>query len=607
MKNRIDGINKLKEQISIVETISSYLQLSKKGNNYVGVCPFHADKSPSLTVNETKKIFKCFACNVSGDVFSFVSKIEHIGYYDAILKISEQHHINLNEFQTLTTVFKKSQENEKYYAINAKACEYFHNFLFNKENQYALKYLNDRQIDKEIIDYFKIGFAPEDANIMISLLSNANNILGNEDLGFKIKDINDCGLTSVDNKNHSLICLFTNRVIFPIYNTNQNVIGFGGRTITNDSAKYVNTPTTEVFNKSEVLFNLNNIVANNIDVEEVYLVEGYLDVIALHKIGIKNAVATMGVAFSEKHLETITILPKLKVINICYDNDTAGQSSALKTAHLIQKKYLVSLLDYQSEFKDIDEIVCHSKELASEQIKNLVDFTTYQINKLFKNIDFNSPNARRIFLEEAIDILNKEKDIVSLNDNILKISSTLNIEKEMIISRLKPIKSSLPIRKKDKFRANVDIDFEREIKCKEKPTSAIATTASENEILVCLFLSRECVGIFEEKCNIFLDQINNEIFNIIQDFYFNHPEVNEIGADDIKEIFSDHQELLPRVMEIAIKKEKINLKNIQERLAKTIDRQMFLIKKEGYKKVLEKMKTSNYDSQIELLKKVFNN
>lgn len=599
MKNNYELITELKEKISIVDVISSYISLSKKGNNFIGVCPFHNDSHPSLTVSNQKNIFKCFACNTSGDVISFVSKIEHIGYIEAMIKLANMSNIDINKYSFLNQELIKVKENNVLYEINNKASEYFQNFLHNKENKKAIDYLNKRQINEELITYFKIGFAPERQDIMIDLLSNKNNILNNINLGYKLGDINDSGLSYI-NKDGQSLCIFSNRIIIPIYDINNKVVAFGGRTINDDSSKYINTSTTKIFNKSSILFNLNNIINDDINIETIYLVEGYMDVISLHKIGIKNVVATMGVAFSQSHLDSLKILPNLKSIILCFDNDNAGVEASMKTSNILKDKYFISLVNYIDEHKDIDEIISDNKDNAIKQINNVIDLSTFKIKNIIRKYDVNNLNDRRVILSESLKILKEEKDLVSINDNVIKLCEILNIDKELILSQISTTKSNY--KKIKNYDSKFQVELEKEIS--KKPLGFKSTEGTELEILTCIFMNRDCVNIFEEKCNIILNNKNLEIFNIIQDFYYHNQAIDSININDIKEIFKENEELIPIAMKIAINKEKISLKNLQERLEKTIDRHLILIKKEGYKKAISQMKNMNDNDKQELLKKI---
>lgn len=598
MKNKYDYINDIKDKVSIVEVISSYIQLQKKGNNFLGVCPFHSDSNPSLTVNEQKKIFKCFSCNVSGNVFSFVSKFEHVSYFDAILKIANKYNITI-ENVSFKDEIRKNNEFQILYDINEKANEYFVNFLNNNENEYAKKYLYGREIDEELIKYFNIGFAPKNDEIVIDLLTNKNNILCNEELGFKIKDINDVGLSLIDKEGKNKT-VFYNRITIPIYDTNNKIVGFGARRIEeNDQAKYINTASTKIFNKSELLFNLNNIVNNDINVESIYLVEGYMDVISLSKIGIKNVVATMGVAFTKNHLDLLRILPNLKVINICFDNDETGRQSSIKTAELINSKYMVGLINYQTNYKDIDELIKNNKEAAINQMNEIKDYTSFQIELLLKQN--NITKDKRVILNNAIKILKKETDLVSINDNVLKLCDALSLDKEIILSQLNFKSKDSSVNKK--FESKYKVDFYHNKN--NKPKGFNKTEGTELEILTCIFTNRICLKIYEERCNVLLDENNNQIFNIVQDYYHQNPSINSIDIDLINEIFID-KDLIPYVMKIVLNMKRVEIKNIQDRLEKTLERHMLLLKKEGYKKIIEQLdNNSNIDEKKLLLNKIF--
>lgn len=596
MKSKQDIISNIRNQINISEVVIEYITLNKKGNNFLGICPFHQDTKPSLSVNDSKKIFKCFSCGVSGDAFSFISKYENISYNQAVLKIAKKNNIDFSSISFLDNINKKDIELSILFEINNKTNYYFNNFLKNKENKYVIDYLYNRGIDDTLIEHFQIGFAPDNSNIIIDLLTNKNNMLMNENLGFKSKDIFDAGISNLNSKGE-YISFFFNRITIPILNEENKIIGFGARTINNEEPKYLNTGTTKIFNKSQTLFNINNIINENIDTEILYLVEGYMDVIALHKIGIKNVVATMGVSFNELHFEVLNRLINLKIINICFDNDFAGINSTIKTAEIISKKYSVSIIKYESELKDIDAIIKEDKEKGLETINNVIDFSTFQIELLIKEYsNLGNTNNNKILLEKSMNIIKKEKDIISINNNITILSDLLKIEKQILLSSLNSFQMNKTKKNFNKYESKLEINFNNHQNMQKEQTLIKGTERTEKEILKCIILNRQCLYVFEEKSNVFLDDNNQQIFNKIQEIYDANQSLISIEIEDLKNSFKSDDNLMQIIIDLVIGIDKIKIQSTIERLSKTLENHIKKINNYAYEKKIKNILKNEKDN-----------
>ncbi|UUM19533.1 MULTISPECIES: DNA primase [unclassified Mycoplasma] len=354
MKNiSTNTIDLIVRSSNIVNVISQFISLNKKGNNYVGICPFHADTSPSLTVSPAKNIYKCFACGHSGNVVHFVKEFKKISYVQALEFLAQQANlpINFDQFKNVNKITRDPAK-QKMYDLLDTVNSYF---KLNINNELAQKFLNYRKINQiDILEKFDIGFAP---------LNNYTDILKTNQL-YSDLDLNQAGLI-----NDNLNLIFKNRIIFGIRNERGEIVGFSGRSIGDDKkyAKYLNSPESQIFKKSRILYNFNNAQDSAFDKREIIIVEGFMDVIALYQAGINNVIALMGTALTNAHL---SLLKDLKVI-LFLDNDTAGQSATNKSlVKLIENKFEVEVV-INNFNKDPDEILNnHGADVLVDILKN---------------------------------------------------------------------------------------------------------------------------------------------------------------------------------------------------------------------------------------------
>lgn len=313
-------IEKIKEQADIVKIIGEYIKLEKKGANYMGLCPFHADNHPSLTVSPSKKIYKCFSCGASGNVMTFVQNYENVSFPKALEIVGEKCGITVE----IEEASDNSQNLGKYYTILHNSTAFYEFFLRNtEEGAEALKYLYKRKLNDEIIKRFHIGLAPKDSDLLYKTLSNNK---------FQPLDMIDCGIVRANGD--SYYDVFRNRVMFPIDDVNGNIVGFSGRIYHGNSkeAKYVNSSENVVFRKGNILYNYRD-AFNEIRMKNsVYVFEGFMDVIAAVRAGVDNAVATMGTSLTQNQIRAIQ-----KVTNnviVCYDGDGPGIEATKKAIRL---------------------------------------------------------------------------------------------------------------------------------------------------------------------------------------------------------------------------------------------------------------------------------
>lgn len=337
--------DEIKNANDIVDVIADYLTLDKKGNSYKAICPFHEDTSPSLSIEPKKQIYKCFACNEGGDVVKFVKKIENISFEKALTKLAQRANIIYDKQTKENSHIKRanySQEQIEILRCLKKAFNYYFDQLFTSSQ--AKEYLASRNINQEIINAFHIGFAK--GNDVIEFLV---------DSGFSLETIYNAGLS-----NEKGNAILWNRVVFPIKDAFGYMIGFSARTIVDDHIKYINSKETIVFHKSNVLYNFDKahiqLLENNLSEsdKELFICEGMMDVIALYKANIKNAVALMGTALTQDH---VNLLKFAKKIILFLDGDEAGIKGALASAKLLTLNYIDTQIVFNKQNMDPDEIL----------------------------------------------------------------------------------------------------------------------------------------------------------------------------------------------------------------------------------------------------------
>lgn len=414
-------IENLRQNLDIIDVISPFVKLKKNGNNYVGLCPFHNEKSPSFSISRDKQLYHCFGCGASGNVYTFIMEYERLTFYESIEYLART--IN---FQ-LPTEDNKNYNNyelkDKLFLIHKDIAILYMENLDN--NSIAMEYLKNRGLDNNIINRFAIGYA--DNTDIYSYL---------KEKGYSEKEINESGLV-IESKNGGYFNRFKDRIMFPIINEQNRVIGFGGRIITNakNTAKYLNSPTTPIFNKSFNLYGLN--FSKKTKERNFILVEGYMDVISLFSYGFTNAIASLGTAFNENHIRTIR--KYTKEIILLFDSDEAGIKASKKAIELFRKTdisiYVVSLKDY----KDPDEFL---KAKGAEEFKKVLATKMSGIRFLIleemTHYNLEDVNEKIRFTKLCADIIGTENNKIAREAYVSTVSNLTGISKEAIFENLSP-------------------------------------------------------------------------------------------------------------------------------------------------------------------------
>lgn len=431
-------LNSIKRKINIVSVIGNFLKLDKKGNNFWALCPFHKDDNPSLSVSEKKQLFNCFACNTKGDVFTFVQLYKHISYSKAILEVCELSGIDKATISLLNKNNEYSEKYDYYYSINKYANNFFKLNLLSDDAKKANEYLKKRNLDKEIITFFNIGYALDKKNSLIKVLPSLD--IENK---ITIDALKEVGLVKNNDKNQDF---FINRIMFPIHNHTGNIVGFSGRSLSVKSdVKYLNTEATDIFKKEEIFYNFFR-VKDLIKNDSIYLCEGYMDVIALYRIGIKNAIALMGLNLSDFQIEKLKEQKWLKKIYLCLDNDEAGINYSTKIAEkLLGKSFEIWFIKpYDKNYKDIDELVNNlNLDEVRKIIKSKVDYFDFLTINALNKLN-NKPQANDL-VTISNDVLQKIKDYadpIVYDLHIKNLSIKLNLNEDELKNKFNKLSNS---------------------------------------------------------------------------------------------------------------------------------------------------------------------
>lgn len=380
-------IEEVRTRNDIVEVISGYVRLQKKGSNYFGLCPFHNEKSPSFSVSPGKQMYYCFGCGAGGNVITFLMEYENQTFPEAVRTLAQRAGIALPEADDSKEARQADSRRAKLLEINKEAAKYFYYQLRTERGSVGMEYLRKRELSDETMNHFGLGYANKYSNDLIQYLKSK---------GYSEDLIRDAGLCNVDEK-HGIYDKFWNRVMFPIQDINHRVIGFGGRVMGDGKPKYLNSPETEIFDKSRNLYGLN--FARTSRKGNVILCEGYMDVIAMHQAGFTQAVASLGTAFTSGQASLLRRYAN--EILLSYDSDGAGVNAALRAIGILKEAGMTGRVINLEPYKDPDEFI---KALGGDEFQKRLDHAEnsffFELRQLQKNYDLSDPEQKTAFHRE---------------------------------------------------------------------------------------------------------------------------------------------------------------------------------------------------------------
>ena len=508
--------NDLREAVlkhcDIVEVIKSFVPVTKKGKNYFAVCPFHDDTNPSLSISPEKQIFRCFVCGASGTAISFVMKYKGLSYFEALKLVAEisgyddpRLHVQTNK------VVKKDETAETMLKCLKDLTLYYQYALTTDEGKEGLEYFESRNLDDKLREKFLLGYAYKDGKATCEYLQKK---------GHSIKTIEDIGvgkMTSglITDKN-------AGRVIFPICNANGDVVGYSARRIGNGSeAKYVNSPETYLFHKSKILYNYHNAKDKARNKKCIYVLEGFMDVFALEKVGIENCVALMGTALTSDH---ITMLRNLNCeIRMCLDGDLPGQSAMMEACKLFSKAGLSCRIVFnKNSNKDPDEILnTEGKDALIAYLNNLLSYPEFALNYYQNSNPISTADQKKALISEFIPILLSLNSQLELDTYLRKLSKITGYDIESIRELLKKVK----VQKTDLTKAIASFHPERRVLAK--------LALAEREMLFQMLNHKQAVDFYEDNLGGFYDEVYRNIANYIVEYTKNHDDI------DIPQIISE--------------------------------------------------------------------
>ncbi len=565
-----EELNNIRSNADIVDVISEYLDLKQRGRNYVAVCPFHDDHSPSLVVSRERQMFTCFTCKTSGNVFSFVMKYENVSFPEAVQTVAKKIGYTLKgDFSN----FKESKY-KKEFEIMDFVTKYYTNNINTTSGINALKYLENRGITKDIIKEFNIGLALDKKDDLYNILLKKN---------YSLEDLSDLGFVNKINLN--VYDTFINRIMIPIENLQGNVVGFTGRIYNGeeDTAKYLNTKETKIFKKGSILFNYHNARNAIRETKVVVVVEGNMDAITLSSKGIKNVVALMGVAISQVQIDT---LKKLNVpIILMLDNDAAGLDATLKNGELLRKAGIDTRVVRLSGAKDPDEYIrAKGVDALKDNIKHAISFLDFLLEHLKEDLDLNNIIDLKKYINNVISHINYEDDLTK-QLIISKISRDYLIDEQILIGEL-------------------NITPKKEVVKKEEKREVIPKVSkyhkAVSKILYMMMHDNKYITIYKNKLGYFKEKIERVVASEI--VYYNSEHENINIADFITYI-TNNEEISNYVSNII--SENKNTSDSVSEFNDCVDAVLKILKEDEIKELKSKIvKELDMDKKVELMNKL---
>lgn len=524
MSYKLD-IDTIKKSLDIVDVISRYLTVTKKGNRYYALCPFHNDTNPSLTISKEKNIFKCYACGEGGNVITFIQKYEHIPFKEALFKAAEMAGIDTNQYKN-----NFESANKEYYKCLKDLSDYYSLAIELANGEKAKKYCESRGLNEEIRKRFHIGYAPLNGEETIKYLRGCDN---------PMEVIDNLGLCNIVNGER--VDLNKGRLVFPITDINDNIVAFSCRRLEDDdSPKYVNSKETIIFKKSNVLYNY--AFAKDFARKEghIYILEGFMDVIALYKIGIKNAVGLMGTALTNDHIK---LLKNLNVeVRLCLDNDNAGQKAEATIIKEFEKQGInYRIVKLSKLAKDCDEILnIHGEEKLKEFVNTLVTKQEFILNYYSQGYDLTDDTERKKFVYDIIDKISNIKDQLDIEEYAEKIAKISGFSKTTIMNLLNDKRD-----KQAKIEEANTISASYYVSEANTPIKEAIEKANKNkrignlegELLYHMLKSKMAIDYFNSYVQYFSNPIYSEIALYLQDY----EELNkEVSSDNLIDFVSQN-------------------------------------------------------------------
>ena len=569
-----EKIDEIKNVADIVSVIGDYVELKRSGSNYIGLCPFHNEKTPSFSVSPSKGIFHCFGCGIGGDVISFIMQKEGLTYPEAIKFLADKLGIIV---ETNEVNKEKYEHRKKLYEINNDAKLFFYKNLLI--NDIPKNYIKKRELNNSMINKFVIGYADGKNSLYRYLLSK----------GHQKDDIIELGLVNQDKKGN-LYDKFKNRLMFPIDDVRGNIIGFGGRTLIDDKAKYMNSPQSLAYDKSKHIYGVSNL-KNSTKVGKIILVEGYMDVVSLTNYGFDFAIASLGTSLT--HDQAKLIKRYCKNIYICYDGDSAGQNATSRAIEIFKEQDISpSIIVIPDNLDPDDYIKKYGNENFNKLIDNALDSTIYEYKKILQKYDVDDISEKIQLIDELSTLLSKLDREVIRNEYILKFSSELKIEPN---SLRQDINKKLNILQTKKTNYS-GVESEENVK---KSNTDVQEKMTAVKIMTIACFDRNNYEKIQDEVKNFQTNIDsyNNFMIFVNDFYSKN-NVNHLDEQLTRKFFKNDINMDKTIDYLFLKsRNSIDFKNIDKILLE-IKKYIITQEKNRIKEQLDLMKSVDFDDNI---------
>ena len=561
-----EEILSIQRKANIVDIIRDYVPLIQRGKNYFGICPFHDDHNPSMSVSPEKGVYKCFVCGNAGNVFNFVMEYEKVSFYEAVKIVADKIGVSID----ISTSKKENTKKSPLYDIYNIAYKFYQNNLNTVYGKDAKKYLLNRKIDEDVIKNFNIGLSLSDSELCNALKAK----------GFKDDDIVSSGV-AVQNGNN-IYDIYKNRIMFPLYDLEGNVVGFSGRIYNQKSeSKYINTKETEIFKKGELLYNYHIAKKEARKEKNIIVVEGFMDVIRLSTIGIVNVVATMGTAVTKYQLNLIQKLAPN--ITLMFDGDKAGEKATNAFIELANgNDSNIKVVRLEDNLDPDEYILTKGKDKMIYNLSHAQSVYDYKLSSYKENIDFNDSKEVSNYINVMIKEFEKIDDDIVREIEIKKLSESTNVSYDLIKSKLKDSEKKVIITHKPK---NIKIN-----KYEKASKYILYRMINDNNMILYYF----------NNLSYLPNDIERKLASEIVLFY---KKFNSFNLSDFIIYLEDKKELINLVVDIS------DLKYTEDELNDNIDNYFDVIKESLYNNQIVKLTSelkneSNSVKRMEIAQKI---
>lgn len=513
-------IEEVRSRNDIVDVISSYVKLQKKGSSHFGLCPFHNEKSPSFSVSQGKQMYYCFGCGAGGNVFTFLMNYENYTFQEALKYLADRAGITLPQEEVSGEARKRADQKAVLLEINKAAAQYFYAQLKSPRGAPALSYLKNRELSDDTIRAFGLGYSNKYSNDLYQYLKSK---------GYQDDMIMQAGLISVDER-QGVYDKFWNRVMFPIMDANSRVIGFGGRVMGDAKPKYLNSPETMIFDKSRNLYGLNR--ARSTKKPYFLLCEGYMDVISLHQAGFTNAVASLGTALTSGHASLIKRY--VNEVYLTYDSDEAGTKAALRAVPVLKEVGITARVIRMEPYKDPDEFI---KNLGAgafeERIRKARNGFLYGLEILEKDYDLDSPEGKTDFMREAARRLTEFDEEIERNNYTEAVAKAYHVGYEDLRALVHKMAIQTGLAK--------PVARPRQTQNKDKDKDKVDGNVRSQRILLTWLIEDE--RIFRQVCKyITPEDFTGDLYRTVAALLYEQYEKQDVNPARLMNHFTDEEE-----------------------------------------------------------------